>query len=233
MAEKEEFDQHATTYKEGLSRWVKITGESLEYFAHSRIKWVARQLNERGQMPKRIMDYGCGIGLATPFFLEEFGNDCAITGVDVSPDSLDLARTKFGSDKITFLTLKDYIPSASVDLVFCNGVFHHIPLDERLGAIRYVYDSLRPGGYFALWENNTWNPLSRYNMAHAEIDRNAIPIVPPDAKKLVKAGQFEPLATQFHFIFPSFLKILRPLEAWLAPLPIGAQYVVFCRKPDL
>jgi Methylase involved in ubiquinone/menaquinone biosynthesis len=230
MVDKEEFDQHADTYNAGLSPYVKITGESIEFFAQSRIKWVAKQLKTRGDMPQKILDYGCGIGVATPFFLDEFGNDCTITGVDVSSASLDVARSKYGAGNINFVTLKDHFPSASMDLAFCNGVFHHIPLDEQDSAMRYVYDSLRPGGYFALWENNPWNPLTRYNMAHAEIDRNAIAIIPPHAKKLVVTGQFELLEMQFHFIFPNFLKFLRPLETLFAPLPIGAQYVVFCRK---
>jgi len=229
---KEEFDHLADKYEQSISPWLKITGESIEYFAQSRIQWIARQLKERGHRPKRILDYGCGIGLATPFFLEEFGNDCTIIGVDVSSDSLEIATSEYGTCNVSFYSLKDYLPDQSMDLVFCNGVFHHIPLDEREGAIRYVYNSLRPGGHFALWENNPWNPLARYNMTHAEIDRNAIPISPPNAKKLVEAGQFNRLMTRFHFIFPGFLKFLRPLETLVAPLPLGAQYVVLCKKVE-
>ena len=231
MMNKEEFDHLADRYEQSISPWLKITGETIEYFAQSRIKWTAKQLKDRGHIPKKILDYGCGIGLATPFFLEEFGDDCKIIGVDVSSDSLEVAASEYAADNICFYSLKDYLPDQSIDLAYCNGVFHHIPLHERDSAIRYVYDSLRPGGYFALWENNPWNPLARYNMTHAEIDRNAIPIPPPDAKKLVLAGQFDYLMTRFHFVFPSFLNFLRPLEILASSLPIGAQYAVVCLKP--
>jgi SAM-dependent methyltransferase len=227
---KEEFDHLADNYEQSISPWLKITGEKIEYFAQSRIKWTAKQLKDRGHKPKKILDYGCGIGLATPFFLEEFESNCTILGVDVSSDSLAIATAEQASHNVSFCSLTDYLPDQSMDLVFCNGVFHHIPLDEREGAIRYVYNSLRSGGYFVLWENNPWNPLARYNMAHAKIDRNAIPIPPPSAKRLVDSGQFHHLMTRFHFIFPGFLKFLRPLETLVAPLPIGAQYVVLCKK---
>ena len=227
---KEEFDYLADNYKESISPWVRITGENIEFYAQSRIKWVAKQLKEMGVHPHKIMDFGCGVGLATPFLLEEFGSDSQIIGVDVSPDSLEKARSKYSSPNISFQSLDHYILDRSVDLVYCNGVFHHIPLHERNGAVQYVGDSLRPGCFFALWENNPWNPIAKYNMTHAEIDRNAIPISPPHGKKLVVANGFELMKMRYFFIFPAFLKFLRPLETLVAQLPIGAQYVVFGRK---
>ena len=227
---KKEFDHLADNYKESISPWVRITGENIEFYAQSRIKWVAKQLKEMGVHPHKIMDFGCGVGLATPFLLEEFGSDSQIIGVDVSPDSLEKARSKYSSPNISFQSLDHYILDRSVDLVYCNGVFHHIPLHERNGAVQYVGDSLRPGGFFALWENNPWNPIAKYNMTHAEIDRNAIPISPPHGKKLVVANGFELMKMRYFFIFPAFSKFLRPLETLVAHLPIGAQYVVFGRK---
>jgi len=227
---KNEFDYLADNYTQNISPWMRITGENVEFYAQSRIKWVAQQLKEMSIQPRTIMDFGCGVGLATPFLLEEFGSDSQIIGVDVSSDSLDVARSKYPSKNISFQTLDRYTPNHSVDLVYCNGVFHHIPLNERDGAVQYVCDSLRPAGLFALWENNPWNPLTRYNMAHAEIDRNAIPIIPPRGTVLVTANGFELLKMRYCFIFPAFLKFLRPLEPLVSQLPLGAQYVVFSRK---
>ena len=48
------------------------------------------------------------------------------------------------------------------ELVFCNGVFHHIARIERSGALDFVRNVLGDGGYFAFWENNPLNPGSRY-----------------------------------------------------------------------
>jgi SAM-dependent methyltransferase len=227
---KNEFDHIADNYTQNISPWVRITGENIEFFAQARIKWVAQQLKELGAHPHKIMDFGCGVGLATPFLLEEFGSDSQIIGVDVSSDSLEIARSKYASKNISFQTLDNYTPNQSVDLVYCNGVFHHIPLDEREAAVQYVRDSLRPSGIFALWENNPWNPIARYNMAHAEIDRNAIPIIAPRGTKLVTANGFKLLKMRYCFIFPSFLRFLRRLEPLVSQIPLGAQYVVFSRK---
>jgi SAM-dependent methyltransferase len=58
----------------------------------------------------------------------------------------------------SFFTLSGYQPAGQADLAFCNGVFHHIPLEERAEAVAYVYRSLRPGGLFAFWENNPVEP---------------------------------------------------------------------------
>jgi len=227
---KNEFDHLADNYVENISPWMRITGENIGFYAQSRIRWVAQQLEELGIHPDKIMDFGCGVGLATPFLLEAFGRDSQIIGVDVSSDSLEIARSKYASKNISFQTLSNYTPNQSVDLVYCNGVFHHIPLNDRDSAIQYVYDSLRPGGLFALWENNPWNPIVRYNMAHAEIDRNAIPITPPYGTKLVTANGLQLLKMRYCFIFPAFLRFLRPLEPLVSQLPLGAQYVVFSRK---
>ena len=68
-----------------------------------------------------------------------------LIGVDVSARSLEVARRVHGSDTTQFFEFERYAPPGNMDLVFCNGVFHHIPLHERATAIDYIYDSLRPG----------------------------------------------------------------------------------------
>jgi len=45
-----------------------------------------------------------------------------------------------------------------MDLAYCNGVFHHIAPDARPEALAMIRDALKPGGLFAFWENNAWNP---------------------------------------------------------------------------
>jgi SAM-dependent methyltransferase len=118
-----------------------------------------------------------------------------------------------------------------VDLAYCNGVFHHIPLEHREAAVCFVYRSLRPGGLFAFWENNPWNPGARYVMAHCAFDRDAIPLNPVEARRLLRSEGFTVLRTDFLFVFPRVLRALRPVEQLICRLPIGAQYQVLCGKP--
>jgi SAM-dependent methyltransferase len=121
---------------------------------------------------------------------------------------------------------------ASVDLAFCNGVFHHIPVGDRSEAVRFVFDALRPGGFFAFWENNAWNPATRFIMSRTSFDQDAILVFPHEARKLLREAGFEVLETDYLFIFPAPLAFLRPTERWVSKLPLGGQYLVLARKPS-
>ena len=83
----------------------------------------------------------------------------------------------------------------------------------------------------ALWENNPWNPGTRYVMKRIPFDREAIPMTSIEARALVRSVRLEVLTTDFCFFFPRVFRMLRRVEPWLAPVPLGAQYLVLCRKP--
>jgi hypothetical protein len=70
----------------------------------------------------------------------------------------------------------------------------------------------------------------RYNMSHAEIDKDAEPISAINGRKIVTRNGFDLISTEYMFIFPALLGFLRPLEALASSIPIGAQYVLFSRK---
>jgi SAM-dependent methyltransferase len=175
------------------------------------------------------MDFGCGTGTAIPFLLDLIRAEAAL-GLDTSPKSLEVAKRRYGAARVRFLLLSQYQPRAELDVVYCNGVFHHIPRSERATAIHFIHRSLRPGGLFALWENNPWNPGTRYVMRRVAFDRDAITLSPPEARRLLQAGGFAILRTDFLFIFPRMLRWLRAIEPFVSRLPVGAQYQVLCRK---
>ncbi len=223
------FDGYAKEYDAALKHGISVSGESKEYFANGRCQWLAQRLDQIGERPENIMDFGCGTGTAAPYLLE-LSAAKSLLGVDVSSASIEIARQQFGSTRARFLTLKENEPDGRVDLAYCNGVFHHIPISERAGAVNYVYRSLRPGGVFAFWENNPWNPGTRIVMSRIPFDRDAITLTPPEARRLLRENGFEILKTDFLFLFPNALRWLRFLEKYLAPAPCGAQYMVLCRK---
>jgi SAM-dependent methyltransferase len=225
----EAFDEYADHYDETLDRALEATGEDRAYFARARVEWLAKRLAGRGARPQSVLDYGCGNGAATPFFLQALGVT-RTAGVDVSPKSIDYAARTFGSPRSAFAVLGE-TPPGTFDLAFCNGVFHHIPLDQRARAVEYVKRALVPGGLWAFWENNPWNPGTRLVMRRLEFDRDAITLTPPDARRLLGAGGFEILETTAMFIFPGILKALRPLEPLVSRIPAGGQYLVLARKP--
>ena len=138
-----------------------------------------------------------------------------------SAKSLDVARRTYRSADAQFLLFNQYQPRERIDLVYCNGVFHHIPLSGRAAVIDYIHRLLRPGGLFALWENNPWNPGARYVMSRIPFDRDAITLTPPEARGLLRGGGFQILRTDFLFIFPRMLSWLRAVEPSLSQLPFG------------
>jgi SAM-dependent methyltransferase len=230
--ETAEFDRYAEEYDAALAQGISVSGEDKNFFARGRIAWTAQYVGKHvaPEAPLAVLDYGCGTGSATSFLLGEMGADRVI-GVDISPASIRVAARDHADARAAYFSLTEYEPAGEMDGVFTNGVFHHIPLSERQAAMEYVYRSLKPDGWFALWENNWLSPATRYVMSRCPFDSDAIPLTPRTAHTmLADHGGFEIVRTDFLFIFPRVLKFLRPLEAKLSGLPIGTQYQVLCRK---
>lgn len=226
-----QFDQFATSYDQALDRGLAATGEDKNYFAQGRIRWLASNLARLSPPPRidSVFDYGCGTGSAVPF-LRELAPKATILGVDPSTRSLAVARQTFGAHDVRFATLDEHRPKGDQCLAYCNGIFHHIAPADRPGALEYIRDSLRLGGFFSFWENNPWNPGTRWVMSRIPFDRDAIPLSVLEARRLLRDAGFEILRTDFLFIFPRWLRPLRVLEAPMSAVPAGAQYQVLCRK---
>jgi SAM-dependent methyltransferase len=230
MNSASEFDSHADSYDAELNQGLSVSGETKEYFATRRVHWLRQCLGKLSEQPSSAIDYGCGIG-DTTVLLRNLLQLKSSVGLDVSARSLELARLNHASEGCAFLAFEEYIPKADVDLVYCNGVFHHIPIDARAAAVDYVLRCLRPGGLFAWWENNPWNPGTRYVMSRTAFDRNALTITASGATRLLQSRGFEVLTINYLFLFPRFLNALRFLEPYARGVPLGAQYQILCRKP--
>jgi len=224
-----EFDAFAGNYDAALHRGISLSGENKDYFIEGRVRWLHRCLTDLGQLPNApsILDYGCGTGSAFPQLKATF-QASRVVGVDVSTAELELARRDYP-------WAEAYVPEAipadlSADIAYTNGTFHHIPPDQRPAALQAIHRGLKPGGFLALWENNPWNPGTRWVMSRIPFDRDAITLSAPETRRLVRQAGFEFLRTDFLFVFPRFLAPLRKVEMFLRRLPMGAQYQVLCRK---
>lgn len=223
-----EFDEFSENYEEALQKGISLSGEGIDYFAEARVRHLSERLSGRAR--HRILDFGCGTGAATPFLLglEGVGQ---LVGFDPSSRSIDVARRRWRDPAAQFVSSQEGLEPESMDLAFCNGVFHHIPVPERLEACRSIHRTLRPGGVFAFWENNPWNPGTRWVMSRIPFDRDAITLSPPESRRLLRSAGFEVLGTDFLFFFPKPLAFLRFLDPLLRPVPMGAQYLVLAAKP--
>lgn len=230
MKNNSDFDCYAESYDRTLNEGLAVSGEDRRYFAEGRVKWLADCLQRLRLAPSIVIDYGCGTGSNSPLLLNSLAAKKVI-GIDASARSIQVARRDFGSERIQFSSLQEFEPDGDADLVYCNGVFHHIPPHERSSALQFLDRTLRPGGLFSLWENNPWNPGTQYVMARLPFDRDAIKLSAIESRRLVRSEGLCVLRTDFVFFFPRILKMLRRIEKYLSGLPFGAQYQVLCRKP--
>lgn len=227
--DNEDFDASAANYDEQLQRGLSISGENKDFFALERMKWLRHRLDSLDFKAGDCLDFGCGIGTATPYFFDEL-NATSLVGTDPSESSLEIARADWKSRAATFVQAES-VPAEGIDLAFCNGVFHHIDPVNRAEAASTVYRSLRPGGLFALWENNPWNPLTRLSMSRVPFDADAIMLWPGETRRLLRDAGFEVRFTDYKFFFPRPLAKLRFLEPSLRKCVMGAQFLVLGRKP--
>ncbi len=224
-----EFDAYAADYQQVLQQGLKLTGEDSSYFAEGRIRHTAQCLRKLSVEVRSVLDFGCGTGTAAEHLLAHFPA-ARVCGIDVSAASIEQARQIHQDERVCFFTPSALPADIRFDLAYCNGVFHHIPPVQRADALRQIYDLLNPGGVFALWENNPWNPGTRIVMSRVEFDRDAIMLWPGATRRLLRECGFRLLRNDYLFYLPSFLKFLRPLERYLIRIPMGGQYLILCQK---
>ncbi|MGH2362375.1 MAG: class I SAM-dependent methyltransferase [bacterium] len=223
------FDEYARSYDEALANGLAVSGEGREFFARERVEFLATCLDKHRLETRTVLDYGCGTGGTTPLLRERLKAQRAL-GIDASTESIAVARERHSTNSVRFLTTREYQPEGDCDLVYCNGIFHHILPSQRPLALSEIHRALCPGGHFALWENNPWNPGTRYVMSRISFDRDAITLTALEAHRMVRTAGFRVLRTDFLFIFPHALRWFRVIEPLVSRLPLGAQYQVLCQR---
>ena len=218
----------AGEYDDMVDRGLRLSGEDRHYFVRGRIEELRRQLGPTGQ-PRRILDFGCGIGDTSRALASCFGN-AEVLGVDTAERALQHATRTHGSPRICFEPLAGFVAHEAFDLCYVNGVFHHIHPADRAEAVARIRRALAPGGVLAFFENNPWNPGTRLLMKRIPFDRDAVVLSVCESRNLLRAAGFRCRPSRFLFYFPRPLAVLRPLEPWLARLPLGAQYLVFADR---
>ena len=221
--------EDAASYDDMLQKGLTLSGESRHYFASYRVAEIARIMGESPE-PCRILDFGCGTGETTALLAAQFSN-AEVYGVDSSEPAIEAARRRFRDEGVVFDSVSRMPVIGTFDIAYVNGVFHHIPVQERHEAIRRIFEAVRPGGCFLLFENNPYSLPARLVMRRIPFDRDAIMIWPHQAVQMLRRGGFEtPYPIRFFFIFPRALRRLRRIEPSLSRLPIGAQYLLVGRR---
>ena len=113
----------------------------------------------------RILDAGCGAGLATSTWLAPGWqrNGSEFVGADISA-AIDTARQRLGEIEGTSFVQADILElpfvAESFDIVFSEGVLHHTPSTER--AFRALVRLLRPGGEIMIYVYRVKSPAREF-----------------------------------------------------------------------
>ncbi len=217
-------------YDAMLAQGLRLSGEDKRYFIRGRLRKLRESLPPPFS-PRRILDFGCGTGDAARELADAFPG-ARVLGLEASENMLAHARRMHPGGALSFAAIRDFQETGVFDLCHVNGVFHHIAPAGRLKAAAALCRFLAPGGRLAFFENNPWNPGTRWVMSRIPFDRDAKPLSPPEARSLLReAGFADPAPTLFLFYFPRPLAFLRFSEPWLERLPLGAQYFILAAKP--
>ena len=95
---------------------------------------------------KDVLEAGCGIGMDGMQFIRA---GARYTGMDFSPTALEIARHRFDTAGVSASLVRGSIAempfdAGSFDLVYSNGVIHHLPETRRV--VGEMHRVLRPGG---------------------------------------------------------------------------------------
>ncbi len=221
---KAEFDKYAQSYEDMHLASIAASGESTEYFAIYKQKFLENLLGKDFAQP--VLDFGCGIGNLTRFLTKSFS---VVHGYDPSSESAELARTR--APDATFFDDPVALPANHYGAAVLANVLHHVPPPNRPGLMQTVASTLAPGGKLIIFEHNPLNPLTRRVVAACPFDENAELLYPWMTKKLIRGAGLKRVDLDYIVFFPHGLAKMRGLEPRLAWLPLGAQVCAWGEKP--
>ena len=223
----DDFNRHASDYRDVHTKNIRISGADSFYFAEFKVKEIMRFEENRKSY---CLDLGCGDG-TTEVFIDKHFPAVTVEAVDVSQASILEAEKK--KLKRASFTVYDgeTIPFEDncFDMVLIASVMHHIAFNLHESLIKETLRVLKPGGRIYIFEHNPLNPFTRYLVKTCAFDRDARLLSHGYCKRLLTGAGYREVNTHFLLFFPR-MKWIAPLlrrEQSLGWLPLGAQYL--CR----
>jgi len=111
--------------------WAKLEKESMAGI-NSRHRIIVKKLKEAGLVKhSTVLEIGCGIGTLSSFIAGHIPKG-KITGVDISPASVEFAKKKYsGIRNLEFLVsdMTDFQHAGKYDFILFPDVLEHIPVE--------------------------------------------------------------------------------------------------------
>lgn len=221
----QEFDAYSQAYQSTLNQVTRITGESGEFFAELKARYLVRALG--GDFSGKMLDFGCGIGLLSRYLLRHFPA-CELHGYDISERSIEeIEPAIISSGKFTS---RENELDEDYDLIVVANVMHHIAAEKRLEAVLPLCKRLAPGGNLVVFEHNPANPLTRHAVRICPFDVGAALLQPKEVSTYLQLAGLNIVKKSYITFFPRWFSWLRAFESFLGWCPLGAQYAVMGRK---
>jgi ubiquinone/menaquinone biosynthesis C-methylase UbiE len=220
------FDKYACAYSEEVERSISFIGQKHDFFMQAKVDAILEVARDLLGAPEtlRLLDVGCGVGLASELLAPAVGS---VSGVDVSESTVAQARlrcpeTEFDAYDGCTLPYDD----SSFDVAFAICVLHHVPPDDWSTFVPELARVVRSDGLVMILEHNPYNPLTRLAVSRCAFDEDAHLISRSKTVRLLRQSGLS-IADRRDILFvPWYRPALRKLEAKLAPVPAGAQYLV-------
>lgn len=198
---------------------------STPFRARRRYDWFIAEAKRIGA--RRILELGCGTGDAAASMAA--GTTAEVVAVDISEAFLKHARAMHDLPNLSFQKLDllndDIERLGRFDLVFGNGILHHLVL--HLNDVLCALHSLsRPGGGLAFIEPNLLNPYcafifgTRLGRGFAKLEPNEMAFFPSKLRQILpQAGWREVTVNTRDFLLPG--------------LPVGVTRSILAIEPLL
>ena len=148
--------------KAGALGWRDAQARLRDSFTDA-LRSYAQQHGARLLQPgAEALDVGCSVGISTRALCAAFPDAKCVTGLDLSPYMLSVASLRDQGQPVSGperawvhgLAEATGLEAASVDLYAASFLFHELPQDATAAVLAEAFRVLRPGGVFALTDNN-------------------------------------------------------------------------------
>jgi ubiquinone/menaquinone biosynthesis C-methylase UbiE len=223
--------------------------DDLDEYRFDKLRYLPQLVDFAGFRGQRLLEIGCGIGTDLVRFAR---GGARVTGVDLAPTAIDLARKNFLLHGVTAEELRVAngealpYPDASFDVVYGHGVVQYTADARQL--IRECHRVLKPGGtaIFMVYNRVSWlNALSKVMKVPLEHEDAPVlkkysigrALLQPFTNTRIVAERF-PVKSRLHrgwkgMAFNTlFVGTFNALPRALVR-PLGWHLMAFCRKEGL
>ena len=127
-----------------------------------------------------ILDVACGTGVLFPYYLER--NVKSITAIDLSPEMVKIAKSKFPQANVICGDAENIILDKQFDAIMIYNAFPHFPEPEKV--IENLSKALKTGGRFTIAHGLSKKELDEIHQKSADAVSNVLPECDDLAKML-------------------------------------------------